>query len=368
MRLHQAQPLLEAVDGTPEAALGQELFRRAAAGVGGEVHLDWPEGGAWVEHHLQVTGWGVGGTGAQAAQTLALLGAPALISLQDRSARQLAVIHPDVQVATPAGVRACGGLAPVPGGKPAHYIFEFTAGVRVGTFTPKRSSRTIVRFADERLDEDPDFARESTAAAGRASAGILSGFNEIAGRELEAALVTSLRLARVWRGGGLPMLHLELGDFPTVPARDRVLRACAGIITSLGMSFSELQSLCATAQRPIDKALELSQELDLTRLCVHADAWALTLTRGDPEREFDALLCGCLLAASRAAQGQICRPTGIPSQGVFHEPPCHPFGTRGDRSVVCCAVPHLEQPAATIGLGDTFLAGTLLLAGSRGAP
>jgi hypothetical protein len=32
---------------------------------------------------------------------------------------------------------------------------------------------------------------------------------------------------------------------------------------------------------------------------------------------------------------------------------------------VCCLlrIPHLEHPAATIGLGDTFLAGTLLILG-----
>jgi len=35
------------------------------------------------------------------------------------------------------------------------------------------------------------------------------------------------------------------------------------------------------------------------------------------------------------------------------------------RGTVCCLlrIPHLEHPAATIGLGDTFLAGTLLILG-----
>jgi len=35
----------------------------------------------------------------------------------------------------------------------------------------------------------------------------------------------------------------------------------------------------------------------------------------------------------------------------------------GERCIVCCASPYLERPVATIGLGDTFLAGTLLVLG-----
>ena len=74
VRLHEAEALWNASEETPEAALGRELFRRASAGVGGEFYMDWPEGGTWVEKNLRVSRWGVGGSGAQAAQTLAILG------------------------------------------------------------------------------------------------------------------------------------------------------------------------------------------------------------------------------------------------------------------------------------------------------
>jgi ADP-dependent phosphofructokinase/glucokinase len=363
VRLHEARPLLEAEDGTPEAVLSRELFKRAGAGIGGEFHLDWPEGGGWVEKHLKVASWGLGGTGAQAAQTLAVLGAPALISLQDRSERQLSVIHPDVQVAIPGGVVRREDLPVVPGSKPAHYIFEFTAGVRVGSVLPMRSSRTIVRFGNERLDDDPDFYRESVMAAARAGAGILSGFNELAEDGLKGALEQTATLVQAWKGRGVAMVHLELGDCPTARARDMVLEKLGGVITSLGMSHSELRGFCAGAKNTLDQAYELSEAFDLVRLCIHADAWALTLTKGDPQRELEALLCGCLLAASRAENGYPCRPSGLPADAGFHEPPCSPINDRDSRSVVCCAAPYLERPAATIGLGDTFLAGTLLILG-----
>jgi ADP-dependent phosphofructokinase/glucokinase len=368
VRLHEARPLLRAVDGTPESALAWELFKRAAAGIGGEFHLDWPEGGDWVEKHLEVASWGLGGTGAQAAQTLAVLGAPALISLQDRSERQLSVIHPDVQVAIPGGVVRRGELRGVPGSKPAHYIFEFTAGVRVGAALPARSSRTIVRFGNERLDDDPDFYRESLAAAASAGAGILSGFNELAEEELKGALDQTVALVQAWKRRGLALVHLELGDCVTARARDLILEKLGGVITSLGMNYSELCGFCAGANNALDRAHELSKAFDLVRFCIHADAWALTLTKGDPQRELEALLCGCLLAASRAERGSPCRPAGLPAHAEFQEPPCGPFSDHDGRSVVCCAVPYLKQPVATIGLGDTFLAGTLLVLGQSWTP
>lgn len=368
VRLHEARPLWEAVDGTPEAALARELFKRASGGIGGEFHLDWPEGGAWVEEHLKVASWGLGGTGAQAAQTLAVLGAPALISLQDRSERQLSVIHPEIQVATPRGVVRCAELPAVPGTKPAHYIFEFTAGVRVGSAPPTRSSRTIVRFGNERLDDDPDFYRESVEAAARAGAGILSGFNELAEEELKAALEQTVTLVQTWKRRGLALVHLELGDCATARARDVILEALAGVITSLGMNHAELRGFSAGTNDTLDQACQLSKTFDLVRLCIHADAWALTLTKGEPQRELEALLCGCLLAASRAEKGRPCRPSGLPAHARFHEPPCGPLSNHGGRSVVCCAAPYLERPAATIGLGDTFLAGTLLVLGQPETP
>jgi ADP-dependent phosphofructokinase/glucokinase len=363
VRLHEAEPLLKAKEGTPQAALSRELFRRASIGIGGEFYLNWPEGEMWVEKSLQFSRWGLGGSGAQAAQMLAVIGAPALMSLEDRSGRQLSVIHPNVLVATNRGVVRCGELPTAQGRKPAHYIFEFTAGTQVGSIVPKRSSRTIVRFTEERLDNDPDFSRESIAASAKAGGGILSGFNEIAEQDIEAALAETVALAQAWRERGLKTIHLELGDYATVKERDTVLEKLGGTLTSLGMSYSELRALCVGSQDAISKAVELSEALNLSRLCVHADTWASVITSGDPQRELEALLCGCLLASARAERGQPCWPSGVPANAEFHDMPLEKFSKSGERFIVCCASPYLERPVATIGLGDTFLAGTLLVLG-----
>jgi ADP-dependent phosphofructokinase/glucokinase len=325
--------------------------------------MDWPEGGMWVEESLQFSRWGLGGTGAQAAQMLAILGAPALMSLEDRSGRQLSVIHPDVLVATNHGVIRCGELSPAQGRKAAHYIFEFTAGTHVGSIIPKRSSRTIVRFINERLDNDPDFTRQSIAASATAGAGILAGFNEVGDHDIDATLTETVALAQAWRNRGMKTIHLELGDYVSVKVRDTVLERLGGAFTSLGMSYSELRGLCVRSQDAISKAVELCETLNLSRLCVHADTWALAITSGDPQRELEALLCGCLLASARAERGRPCRPTGVPANSKFHDMPMEKFSKAGERLIVCCASPYLERPLATIGLGDTFLAGTLLVLG-----
>jgi ADP-dependent phosphofructokinase/glucokinase len=363
VRLHEAEPLLKASEGTPQAALGRELFRRASTGIGGEFYMDWPEGGTWVERNLRVSRWGVGGSGAQAAQTLAILGAPALMSLEDRSQRQLSVIHSDILMATKGGVVKRGELSTTEGGKSAHYIFEFTAGIQVGSIVPKRSSRTIVRFGDERLDNDPDFARESLTAAADAGAGILSGFNEIGDQTLDESVRETLALAKAWGERGLKTIHLEIGDYGTVEARNKVLNVLGGVISSLGMSYSELCALSAGSPETIEKACELAEVLNLSRLCVHSDTWALAITKGDPQRELEALLCGCLLASVRAEKGFPGRPVEVPGQAEFRPLNWERLGKSGERSIVSCAAPYLERPAGTIGLGDTFLAGTLLVLG-----
>jgi ADP-dependent phosphofructokinase/glucokinase len=141
------------------------------------------------------------------------------------------------------------------------------------------------------------------------------------------------------------------------------LEKLAGAFTSLGMSYSELRALCVGSQDAISKAFELSEALNLSRLCVHADTWALAITNSDPQRELQALLCGCLLASARAERGEPCQPTGVPANAEFHDLPLEKFSISGERFIVCCASPYLERPVATIGLGDTFLAGTLLVLG-----
>jgi ADP-dependent phosphofructokinase/glucokinase len=358
LRLADAETLFAARDGWP-AHLAKLLQQRAASGIGGELLVDWPEAEEWIGQNLPVSSWGLGGTGAQAAQMLTVLGARALITLEDRSWRQLSVIHPDVLVATQLGLVRRGAIKDTGPSKPAHYIFEFRVGELIGTERAKRSTRVIVRFADDRLDRDPAFVEASVAHAGQAGAAVICGFNEVAPAALEAELDYTKTLLSAWRDQGLSRIHLELGGYEDLTLRDQVLAALSPLISSLGMSHSELREF-----KPGDVATEASRlraTLRLNRICVHADTWALAITNHDPEHELESLMCGCLLAACRAAQGQVSVPTGVPADAEFQDAPYPSIAKQNGGTLVCCPSPYLEQPKATIGLGDTFLAGTLLV-------
>jgi ADP-dependent phosphofructokinase/glucokinase len=357
LRLADAGPLFAAPGGKP-ACLAKALQQRAASGIGGELFFDWPEAEEWIAQNLDTSSWGLGGTGAQAAQTLAVLGARALVTLQDRSQRQLSVIHPEVLVATRQGLEKRGALKGSGPSKPAHYIFEFNAGELVGSERAKRSTRVIVRFADDPLDRDLAFVQESVAQASQAGAAVICGFNEVAGASLASELEYSKNLLSAWRDEGLTTIHLELGGYEDLSLRDQVLAALAPLISSLGMSHSELQQF---GSGDVDtEVINLRRKLGLNRICVHADTWALAATNNDPERELESLMCGCLVASWRAARGHISVPAGVPPNAAFYDPPYPPISKQNGNTLICCPAPYLEQPKATRGLGDTFLAGTLL--------
>jgi ADP-dependent phosphofructokinase/glucokinase len=361
LRLAEAQALFAAKPGTPASALAQELIRRTVLGTGGELFMNWPDGETWVEQNLRIASWGLGGTGAQVAQTLAVLGAKALISLEGRSERKLSIIHPDVLVADSSGLKRRGELFDRPGNEPTHYIFEVTAGEQVGPTTATRSTRIIVRFADHHLDRDPDFIRVTQANASTAGSAVVCGFNELARNSLTEELQCTRELLSGWRQRGLALIHLELGGYESIAARDQVLATLGPVITSLGMSQAELRGF--GDDDVVMQANHFLATFDLRRVCVHADHWALAVTRDDAEIELESLLCGCLLASSRAERGEPCLPARIPADARFSRPDWPLISRFENSSVVCCAAPYLERPAATVGLGDTFLAGTLLVLG-----
>ncbi|MET1413730.1 ADP-dependent glucokinase/phosphofructokinase [Roseibium sp. HPY-6] len=348
------------------ASLLRELKHRAVNGVGGELFFDWPDGATWIDRHVAGKN-AIGGTAAQASYMLAQLGAQSLTALEDRSAGQLAVLHPDSLVATKSGMVPVSTLAPETDGRAPHYIFEFTAGERLDGENIPRSSRIIVCFEHSPLQHDPEFVRVSLEHAPQAGAGILCGFNEVHPEQMDEELDYAAETGEAWHRAGLPLLHLELADFPNAQMRDATIDRILPVANSLSMSLSELKELTGEVTSPVDAALKLAQTHALERICVHADTWAFTVTRDTAKRELDAIMTGCLLASARAAAGYFAVPRQIPEHAEFRIPPLPVFSESDGWSVVCCAAPYLEKPAATIGLGDTFLAGTLLVLGGSSA-
>jgi ADP-dependent phosphofructokinase/glucokinase len=346
---------------TPAEALFTELDQRAMRGIDSEFFIDWPEGPLWFDRRVHARD-ALGGSSAQAAQQLAILGAPALIAIGERSKAQLSVIHENVLIATDSGVLPRWSIAP--NGdltKPPHYIFEYTAGKAIGSNVVPRSSRTIVRFAPSELEHDSAFDQISVQLAAESGGGIVCGFNGLPSHQLDGELDYAAEIAKAWKARGLELIHLELGYYQRTAKRDRVLAAIGPIATSMGMSLTELIGLVPDTDSVQEKAMRLGDTFGLSRVCVHADEWAMVLTRSDVEREREALMMGSLLASSRASIGYVSIPRNLPERARFIEPPYPAFEWRNGWKVICCPTPYIATPAATIGLGDTFLAGTLLV-------
>ncbi|MCB8877534.1 ADP-dependent glucokinase/phosphofructokinase [Acidisoma silvae] len=349
-------------------ALGAELQRRAAAGIGGEVRFDWHDGPAWLDAHLPMR-IALGGTPAHAARLLTRLGAPALLALEHRTPEQLAVLDPDMLLAAEAPVRAAE-VAATGQDRSRVYVFEYTAHEEIGGIVPPRSSRIIVRFHDFDLEQDSDFTRLSPEllrdCVGQGS-GIVSGFSSLGGGpRLDAGITYARALAASWQAAGIGTIHFEMAGYERPEYRDHTMQKMAGAMTSIGMSLSEFRAIDAETRDLGEGMRRLGDRLGLSRVTVHADDWAISATRGDPDQEREALMMGCLLASARAAAGGLSVPNALPDGAAFSAPP--PEETYQGWHIVSCPSPHLHQPRTTLGLGDTFMAGCLLVLGQPKLP
>lgn len=337
----------------------------ADAGRGGEIEVDWPDGSSFFSS-IAPKRVLPGGTGVQVANQLALFGARPVLAVERRDPALLALLHPNVVLAE-ASQDTTPALSAEPA--PVHPIIEFSP-VSQGR-GPVRADRIIVRFSEDRIEQDEAFASYTRTPEHAAGAAVISGFNALSGRELARALAWGKDLFQQWTDFDIKLVYLELADFQSSDDRDAMLAAFAGLYSSIGMNFSELQQLRSgdlrTPDAILDAILRLAQELGVSRVTVHEDRWVLSLTRDDPVRELRALEFGCLTASARAHAGQPTVPDGLPEGAMLAAPPWPPIAEAPKRGhFVSCAAPYLDTPATTIGLGDSFLAGTLaVLAGSR---
>lgn len=342
--------------------LARRLRDQIVAGRGGEVFDPSDHAQRWLADLLgEPTATQLGGTGAQAAWVLAVLGAPSVLALADRSAQQLAVVHPAVGLVTTAGVRRAGDVTPAGRPtKPPHYILELTAGTRWTGGTIERSDRIIIRFAADGIEHDQAFAAAAPQLAAQAGAGLVSGLNAIPDRDQDSRTWLR-RTVTGWRDAGMPNIHLELAEYPRPTVLADVIAQHAVQAGSLGMNLAELHSvLGGVVHDPAAGALQVAQKYQQARVFVHADHWSLVVHRSDPQPAATAVRLGNLLAAARAAHGRPTnRLTPAPTATFTADHPVSRELGAGWR-VECAPTPYLPQPAATIGLGDAFVAGALL--------
>ena len=349
---------LEASDGHAERALRMKLMAFARSGRGGEIEVDWPDGLSFFKGLAPKRAL-PGGTGVQVACQLALLGGRPVLALERRTPDLIRLLHPNVTLAE----RERGDAAlPSSEPTPIHPIIEFSPASDGGGSA--RADRVIVRFSEDPIEQDDAFASYTSNPDRNVGAAVISGFNALKGQKLERALAWGARLFRRWVDIDMPLIHLELADFDTADERDGMLDEFAGLYTSVGMNFSELKQLRSsdleTPQSILDCIVNVAHDLGVSRVNVHEDRWALSFTEGDPVNELRAIEFGCLTASARAHAGQPVMPARVPDGATLRQPPWPEIAKAPNGGhFVSCAAPYLNNPTTTIGLGDSFLAGTL---------
>lgn len=371
VQLADLEPFLNGDCPAEALAFAAMLKDRAARGVGGEVRVDWPAGPAWLTERLSPR-YSIGGTGPHAAWVLSAIGAQTVLNLEDRSSQMLSHL-PGAVFLVEDGKLVLPEEATRGGTRRANiFIFEYTAGVAIGDVVPTRSTRIIVRFDDPGLERDEAFEAFTRNNAGSAGAGLVAGFSAISPDMLDAELDRVFSLTRVWASQGIRTVHLEMSGFQSSPPRDRLVEAIPGSgLTSIGMSHSELIDMDPGAAdlSTLPAAMSaIGDSLGLRRVCVHADQWAISVTRDDPDIERQALLAGCLLASSRAEAGKPPARPAAPASARFDPLPLQSGAGPGHWNTVIVPSPYLAQPATTLGLGDTFTAGCLLILGGTETP
>ncbi len=295
------------------AVTARAVIDRVERGRGGTITQVWPQGADLFGNLLGAPDRiQVGGTVPQAAWALSELGAPTRIALEDRSRTQLDVLDARIGIVEGSGVVPAGDAQRSDAaGKPPHIVLEFTEGVSAGELTVRRSTRLVLLFGRYGIECDPQFdlaARSGLLGAPRAA--LVSG--------LAFADFTSshdfdwiLDHTRALRTAGIGLVHHELTEFPDDQSRRRTLDAVAA--NSVGANLSELPIVGELEA----SAIALAERAGAERVVVHADDWAMTVHRGDPRSERDALVCAVLLASARARAGAPTADLELADQATF---------------------------------------------------
>ena len=300
-----------------------------------------------------------GGTSIQASWSWSRLGLHPLLALQNRNARQLAATPAGVRLATGAGVVAVGSVCPDDGANvPSNHVRELSAGLSSAGVEVRRSSRITVVFARKRLQLDDAFLDISPTRV-RDGVGMVSGLNGL-GRGRGTVLPIVARTVAGWNEGGARLVHLELAEYSSAGELAQVMTAVGPHVHSVGMNASELERLVGAGEAA-QRAAEFAEAHGLRRVVVHGDRWAMSVHRGDPAREEVALAAGSLAAANRAEHGEPQDVWRVPAQAQFSSDLPTAGRLAGGYRMSCVATPYLTAPRSTIGLGDTFVSGDLLV-------
>ena len=279
-----------------------------------------------------------------------------------------------------------------------HYVFDFKKGEEIvlpdadQRIIAPENNRIIATYDPKNtaLQVDSAFREFSDAHITEMDGALVSGFHLLHNAYPDGSTYLdhvhrAIKQLKGWKSSNPDLrIHFESGDFFDMNIRDYVISCLSDVVDSIGMNEEEFLGADAdfSATSIIEKAVRTIDELQISRLCVHARDFIVSVLDPayiDHESEIDALNAGAIAAASRAKAGSVNRASlhaamndvkpsdaGVREcsevQGYFNG---KSIGNGvhlelNDYSV--CIVPSLlcEHPVTTVGLGDTMTAGVFL--------
>jgi ADP-dependent phosphofructokinase/glucokinase len=377
----------------------QALWHHMPTGTGDVMAIESAEMSQWMEDHFHGP-LQLGGTGAQAANTLAHLGYPSLLHITRLSRIDASMFANGtdagrIAIATPEGLRPLPEAVRATDRPTYHYVFEYQTGdkLQVGAcdVTATRANRVIMGYdpINAVLPLDPLFMKAVADPNSRVDRVLISGYTDLkdigVARARIGETVDYLRDLRRQRPELL--FHLELASVTEAAVMRPILDEMAPHADSLGLNEQEL-ALAAEAwgwPQPVtvEERLEILNRMrdrlglgTLRRIGMHTQDYCLTLTGGNPLAERHGLLFASLVAGTRARLGRF--PTLADLHQTLADSAPSSCGLEAERRlaerlnlrdglgqyegapVVWVPTLGVSHPAGTVGLGDSFTAGVLV--------
>ena len=365
--------------------LANALLHFIRRGVGGEIQVLNPEMADWMRDHFDGPTQ-IGGTGARAANALAILGFDSLMHVTGLSALE-AELHAQTGKLTVASGDQL--LPPTqaarPGDRPMfHHIFEYQAETPLNFSSeivhPSQANRIITYYDPLNLAVlmDPTYLAAIGNPDNHIKGVLISGFNQMERAEYAADRVASLlEHIALWRVRPI-LLHVELASIVDPGIAVSILGVLAHHVDSIGLNIDEIPVLADAIDRSppqtitqcLDVLAAFKNQANLHRINLHTNAYCLSLTDGDPEQERRALLFAALVAGARAATGSypsmsalepILETYPVRQEFYLHEQVMASkyqmrdgIGHCPEGAVVYVPTLSVDHPVTTVGLGDTY--------------
>lgn len=308
----------------------------------------------------------MGGQAGNAANAAARLGVRAVAHAANLTGMQ--------QMLFEHGVKAIGEVSAE---SSVHYVFEFSGGQELFGFSVPESGRFIFTHdpANEEMRISTEFKRFTLKHAREIDCALVSGFHNLREEGCRHKLDEIAALLRMWKKLNPKMrIHAELGDFSSGKVLGFFARGILSRVDSVGMNELELRDLASVlgirGKEEFAVAAEVFARLPrgLGEMAVHEKAYSFAFSRKTGRKELERrLLFAHALAAFKAAKGRnagfielehfLSQKQFVCADGIAA---LKRFGETKLKNAAL--VPALAvEPKYTVGLGDAYATGWLLM-------